>query len=184
MPLRHRSSRFRLLTACSMLGLALPACGKSGSQTQASQRKLTVKIGGATAGGAVTANVAEFDRFADIALDMDGQGSERPDAYAVQQAFFGAFGDIGECVEDEKKRRKTEAVFEGDVTMSVKLNPSKGRPFGVNAGLPSGFEQATKLKTCLREAAGKVDFPTYDGPPVIVDFEFELDPGYIEDDED
>jgi hypothetical protein len=162
-----------------MLSLALPACGKSGSQNKASQRKVTVKIQGAAAPGAVTANVAEFDRNADIALDMDRYGSQRPDQYAIQQAFFGAFDGIGACVDAEKQRRKVDEQFEGDVSMAVKLNPEKPRPFGVNATLPEGFEKATKLKDCMREEVAKVKFPTYDGPPVVVEFEFELDPGWV-----
>lgn len=174
----HRSANLVLLTSCLMLGLALPACGKSGSQDKAQQRKVTVKVGGAAAPSAITANVASFDPTADVSLDMDKYGSERPDEYEVQQAFFGAFGDIDGCVLAEKDRRKTEEQLQGDVSMAVKLNPSKGRPFGVNAELPAGFEKATKLETCLREAAGTVGYPTYDGPPVVVEFEFELDPGY------
>jgi len=186
MLIRPRSASFLLLTSCLMLGLALPACGKSGTKSKTSQRKLNVKIGGASASNAVTANIAEFDPLADISLDMDSYGSERPDAYGVQQTFFSAFDDINDCVEAEKKRRKTpeDEVFDGDVSMAVKLNPSKGRPFGVNATLPEGFEKAEKLKTCMREAAGKLAYPTYNGPPVIVDFEFELDPGYVMEYED
>jgi hypothetical protein len=168
-----------LLSSCLMLSLALPACGKSGSPNKASQRKVTVKIQGAAAPGAVTANVAEFDRNADIALDMDRYGSQRPDQYAIQQAFFGAFDGIGACVDAEKQRRKVDEQFEGDVSMAVKLNPEKPRPFGVNATLPEGFEKATKLKDCMREEVAKVKFPTYDGPPVVVEFEFELDPGWV-----
>jgi hypothetical protein len=130
----------------------------------------------------VTANVAEFDRTADISLDMDKYGSERPDEYAVQQAFFAAFDGIGGCVEAEHNRRKTELsdTFDGDVTMSIKLNPEQPRPFGVNATLPEGFEKSDKLKDCMREAVGAVEFPSYNGPPVIVDFEFELDPEWVD----
>jgi hypothetical protein len=175
----HRRASLVLLSSCLMLGLALPACGKAGSKNKAQQRKVTVKIGGATAPGAVTANVAEFDPNADISLDMDKYGSDRPDEYAVQQAFFAAFDGISVCVEAEHQRRKSDDTFEGDVTMAIKLNPEQPRPFGVNATLPSGFEKSDKLKSCMREAVGTVEFPKYDGPPVVVEFEFELDPGYV-----
>jgi hypothetical protein len=165
----------------ALAGLALPACGKSPANSKTSQRKVTMKIGGAAAPGAVTANVAGFDPNADVVLDLDKFGSERPDQYEVQQAFFGAFEPIGHCVESEKQRRKSpDVVFDGDVTLAVKLNPSTGRPFGVNAQMPSGFEKADKLSNCLREAAGGVRYPVYDGPPLVVEFEFELDPGYID----
>jgi hypothetical protein len=63
-----------VLASCLLLGLALPACGKSGTQGKTSQRNVTVKVGGAAAPGSVTANVAEFDPNADISLDMDKFG--------------------------------------------------------------------------------------------------------------
>jgi hypothetical protein len=162
------------------LVLALPACGKSGTQGKTSQRKVNVTIGGAAAPGSVTANVAEFDPNADISLDMDKFGSERPDQYAVQQAFFDQFGALDECVLAEKDRRGDEAQLLGDVSMAVKLNPEHSRPFGVNANMPDAHAESDKLAECLREAAANAPYPTYNGPPVVVDFEFELDPGYIE----
>lgn len=170
----------RSLLILSSLCLALPACGKSGTKgSKAKQRKVEVKVGGAAAPNSVTANVAEFDPNADISLDMDKFGSERPDEYAIQQAFFGQFGALDECVWAEKDRRGKEDQLLGDVSMSVKLNPEQSRPFGVNASMPDAYAKAQKLETCLREAAASAPYPTYDGPPVIVDFEFELDPGSV-----
>jgi hypothetical protein len=168
-----------VLASCLMFGLALPACGKSGTSNKASQREVKVKVGGASAPGSVTANVAEFDPNADITLDLDKYGSDRPDQYQIQQAFFAQFSALDECVWAEKDRRGSEDQLLGDVSMAVKLNP-EGRPFGVNASMPEGYEKSTKLKDCLREAAANADYPKYDGPPVVVDFEFELDPGYVE----
>ena len=173
-----------LLVASALL-LALPACGKSGNtanqkgQGKAKQRTLEVKVGGPAAPNAVTANVAEFDPNADVTLDING-GTERPDDYAVQQAFFDQFGSIDECVWNYKEGKglREEDQLMGDVSLSVKLNPTESRPYGVNAAMPEPFDKATKLKDCLREAAASAGYPTYDGPPVIVDFEFELDPGY------
>jgi hypothetical protein len=107
-------------------------------------------------------------------------GAERPDQYVIQQAFFNQFAALDECVWAEKDRRGSEDQLLGDVSMAVKLNPESQRPFGVNAQMPKGFEKSGKLKDCLREAAANAGYPTYDGPPVIVDFEFELDPGYAE----
>lgn len=169
-----------LVASCLMIGLALPACGKSGSQNKTKEREVTVKVGGAAAPGSVTANIAEFDPTADVTLDMDKYGVERPDQYAIQQAFFDQFGALDECVWAEKDRRGSEDQLLGDVSMSVKLNPESPRPFGVNATMPSRYEDSIKLKDCLREAAAGAGYPTYDGPPVIVDFEFELDPGFVE----
>lgn len=176
-------SRVSLVLLSSCLLLSLPACGKSGSaeKDKNSQRKLKVKIGDAAAPGEVTANVAEFDPNAAISLDMDSYGGERPDDYEVQQAFYGAFDGIGSCVTAERERQKIadDATLPGDVTIAVKLNPERGRPFGVNATMPEGLEDNEVLEDCMREEVAKVDYPKYDGPPVVVEFEFELDPGSV-----
>ena len=166
-----------LLASCLTLAVALPACKKSGGANGKKQRKVTVKVGGAAAPNSVTANVADFDPNADVSLDMEGFGSERPDEYAIQQAFFGQFGALDECVWAEHDRRNSEKQLAGDVTMMVKLNPAEHRPFAVNAQMPDGAD-GDKLTNCLREAAADAPYPTYDGPPVVVDFEFELDPGF------
>lgn len=178
MSIAKRRVSLVLLSSFLLLGLALPGC-KSKPQAKQQQRKVTVKIGGAAAPNAVTANIAEFDPNGDIALDMDKFGSERPDEYAIQQAFFAAFDGIGACVAAEHERRNSDEQFEGDVSIAVKLNPEKPRPFGINATMPSGFESATELKDCMREEVAKVEFPTYDGPPVVVEIEFELEPEWI-----
>ncbi|MFV8750675.1 hypothetical protein ACNOYE_08985 [Nannocystaceae bacterium ST9] len=158
----------------------LPACSKSTEQAkQQPQRKLKMKMGGSAGADAVTANIAEFDPNADITLDMDSFGSEQPDEFAIQQAFFGQFEAIGQCVFDEKDRRKSEDQMLGDVVIAVKLNPKSSRPFGVNATMPEGYTEATKLKDCLREAAAAAPYPKWDGVPRIVEFEFELDPGSV-----
>lgn len=171
--------RLPLLLSCLGLVLALPACGKSGNtagKTKAKQRNVQVKLGGPAAPNAVTANVAEFDPNAAVELDLNG-GSERPDDYAVQEAFFGQFAALDECVWAEKDRRKSEDQLPGDVTLQVKLNPAGNTPYGVNAEMPERLAKATKLQTCLREAAAEAPYPSYDGPPVVVDFVTEVDPG-------
>jgi hypothetical protein len=160
----------------------LPACSKSADQAeQKPQRKLKMKMGGTAPADAVTANIAEFDPNADVLLDMDSYGAEQPDEFAIQQAFFNQFEAIGQCVIDEHERRKDDldVQFPGDVLIAVKLNPKSSRPFGVNATMPEGFEDATKMKDCLREAAADARYPKWDGAPRIVEFEFELDPGSV-----
>lgn len=158
----------------------LPACSKSADEAkQPPQRKLKMTMGGTAAADAVTANVAEFDPNADVLLDMDSYGGEHPDEFAIQQAFFGQFEAIGQCVFDEKDRRKSEEQMLGDVMIAVKLNPKSSRPFGVNATMPEDYEKATKLKDCLREAAADARYPKWDGAPRVVEFEFELDPGSV-----
>ncbi len=127
----------------------------------------------------VTASISTFDPEGDVTLDLDAYGSERPDDYAVQDAFYGTFEGFDQCLVKERKRMgDEEMVLEGDATITIKLNPKKSKPLGVNAALPE--EYSDDFKDCLREAAAKGKYPTYDGPPVVAEFEFEIDPGYEE----
>lgn len=169
-----------LLLAASVV--TLPACKKSEDQAKKPQRKLEMRMGKVSSAtpSPITANIAEFDPNADISLDMEGQGgNESPDEFAIQQAFFGQFEAIGQCVFDEHDRRGSDEQLPGDVVIAVKLNPAGKQPFGVNATMPEGFEKATKLKDCLREAAAAAPYPKWDGQPRIVEFEFQLDPGSV-----
>lgn len=122
------------------------------------------------------ANVATFDPDEAVNFDLNAYGSERPDQYAIEQAFNGAFGALDQCVFDEKERRGSDAQLPGNLKLAIKLNPKEARPFAVNAEVEDGI--GDELKECLREATAAVNYPTYDGPPVVVNFELELDPGY------
>lgn len=123
------------------------------------------------------ANVATFDPDEDINFDLNAYGTARPDQYAIEQAFNGAFGGFDLCVADEKERAKSDDQLPGDLKLAIKLNPKESRPFAVNAELVGG-KMGDKLNDCVREAAAGVAYPTYDGPPVVVNFELELDPGF------
>ena len=130
-------------------------------------------------GRTVTANIATFDPDADVNFDLDAYGSERVDEYQVQEAFNASFEKMDTCVWDYKETKGlTEETLGGDVKIAIKLNPKKDKPFAVNAELPKAFSKDKKLNNCLREAAASVAYPTYDGPPQVAEFEFELDPGY------
>lgn len=127
----------------------------------------------------LTATISTFDPDEDIQFDMDAWGTTWPDDYQVQEAFYTSFGSMDECVHNYKKGKNIKAAkqLKGNVAMQVKLNPKEPRPFGVNATLPKKFAKAGGLNDCMREAAASVHYPTYDGPPLVVEFEFELDAG-------
>lgn len=125
---------------------------------------------------AAMASIASFDPNEDIAFDLDAYGSDRPDQYAIEQAFATRYGAFDECVAAEKKRRHRDDPLPGDVAMAIKLNPKSNKPFAVNAELDAGAE-SKQLNDCLRDAAAAATYPEYDGPPVQVKFSFELDPG-------
>jgi hypothetical protein len=141
-------------------------------------------------GRTVKAKIAEFDPNAVLELNMGdggGGGGQRPDEYQMELAFNQSFGAIDECViaHKDKKGMAAHKQLKGDLEIAVKLNPSKSRPLGVNATLPKRYAKATELSDCLREAVASVPFPTYDGPPIVVEFSTQLDAGMEwEEDED
>ena len=128
------------------------------------------------------ASIASFDPSEDIAFDLEAYGTARPDQYEIEQAFATRYGAFDECVAAEKKRRGKDDQLGGDVAMAIKLNPKSHKPFAVNAELPDGVSTSKKLGDCMRDAAAAATYPEYDGPPVVVKFNFELDPGstYVE----
>ncbi len=125
------------------------------------------------------ASIASFDPSEDIQFDLMAYGSERPDQYGVEQAFATRYGAFDDCVAAEKKRRGSDEQLMGDVSMSIKMNPKAAKPFAVNAEMPEGVD-SKKLNDCLRDAAAAATYPKYDGPPTVVKFSFELDPGSTE----
>ncbi len=140
-----------------------------------------VKQGGRK-GRTVKANIATFDPNADVVLDLDKYGTERPDDYATQVAFNQSFEGIDGCVLSAKERRgiSVERTFDGDMDISVKLEPKSGKAAAVNATLPGKHNKDGALKKCIRQVVAEVQFPQYDGPPVVVDFYTELDAGFMD----
>lgn len=122
------------------------------------------------------ASIASFDPDAAVQFDLEAYGTDRPDQYAIEQAFSTQYGAFDECVASAKKRKKSGKQLPGDVSMAIKLDPKSNKPFAVNAEMPDGVADG-RLKDCLRESAAAAQYPKYDGPPVVVKFNFELDPG-------
>ena len=145
------------------------------------QRLLAAMIAGliGIASGTVSANttVPTFDPNANTVLDMDS-GGERPDKQAVLDAFSQEYDAIDACVIDSKGDRDKQLV--GEAHVAVLLNPAGDTPLGINAELPDSIAKNRQLRECLRGAVAKADYPSYDGPPIVVEFDFELDPGYEE----
>ncbi|MCA9708823.1 MAG: hypothetical protein KDK70_23460 [Myxococcales bacterium] len=134
-------------------------------------------------GRTVKATVATFDPSADVVLDLDKYGAERPDDYEAQMAFHQAFEPMDACVLAAKERKgmPSDQVLGGDMDIAVKLEPKTGKALGVNATLPGKLDKDAPLKDCIREAVATVHFPKYDGPPVVVEFHTEVDAGTMED---
>ncbi|MEM6994584.1 MAG: PilZ domain-containing protein [Myxococcota bacterium] len=134
-------------------------------------------LSAATASAA--AGVPTFDPNADFVVE--DTGSERPDEFAVQEAFFSQNGELDKCLDKVTNNRARS--LEGDATVEILLNPKGDRPLGVNAELPTAVAKHANFKECLRRAVASAPYPSYDGPPVVVSLNFELDPGYEIEDE-
>jgi hypothetical protein len=131
-----------------------------------------------TASAAATTTVPTFDPQQDVVMDMDS-GSERPDQQVVLEAFSRRYDAIDACVVDSRSGKSRKQI-EGEAHVAVLLNPKGATPLGVNADLPESAHKDRGLRECLRAAAAGAEYPSYDGPPIVVEFDFELDPGYEE----
>lgn len=123
--------------------------------------------------------IDEIDRSKPVDLNKY-PGGERPDDQEVLEAFSAQMDRLADCVEGAKDRAKMgeDDRMEGGALMTILLNPEGERPLAVSAELPEKVKKDKRLRQCLRVATWKADYPSYDGPPIEVDFEFELDPGY------
>lgn len=153
-----------------MLGLMF-----SGGAKTAVAAFIMASLGATAANAASAGKVPTFDANADVVMDMDA-GGERPDDYAVLQAFEQQYGQFDVCL--QKAKRGRDHQIPGDVDVEVLLDPKNPMPLGVNALLPGKMSRNKALNRCLRTAIAAADYPVYDGPPVVVSFSFELDPGY------
>lgn len=129
-------------------------------------------LSAATASAAAT--VPTFDPNADIVVE--DTGPERPDEFAVQEAFFSQNQELDRCIDKATSNRARQ--LQGDATVEILLNPKGDRPLGVNADLPASIAKHASFKECLRRAVASAPYPSYDGPPVVVSLSFELDPGF------
>lgn len=146
--------------------------------------------------------VASFDPNADIVLV--GEGGTRPDEYHLTQVFGCQHDLLDRCVDAEKTPRQETLVAEttntetseqglegtrgetsdttlhGEVEVAVLLNPLGNQPHGVNVLLPPAVRESAELTECVRRVAASAPYPAYNGPPFVVVFVFELDPGFDE----
>ncbi len=136
-----------------------------------------VGLSGASA-NATAAAVPTFDPNATTELTADG--AERPDELVLLGAFERQRAQMDRCVEQAKEGEDVQ--LQGTATMEVLLNPAGKRPLGINGKVSDDAPKDTSLMECLRVATAAAPYPGYDGPPVIVEFDFEIDAGYeIED---
>lgn len=118
---------------------------------------------------AATTSVPTFDPNATV--EIKDTGGERPDEHTVEGAFKTQNDALDRCVKQAKGAAKGKAKVE------VLLNPNGNRPLGINAMLPPKLRKNAEFRECVRGATAAAPFPAYDGPPVIVDLDFQIDPG-------
>lgn len=123
------------------------------------------------------ADVPTFDPQTPIDLDR-WEGDERPKEEEVFAAFETSYEALDACVAAEKKRTKKDRL-DGDAGMAILLNPEGDTPIGVNANVPTKYQKRRALVRCMRSATASAAYPAYDGPPIVVEFEFEIDPGEV-----
>lgn len=128
----------------------------------------------ASSNASANATVPNFDPNATVHLTEDG--SERPDEHVLKRAFKRQNRALDQCVAQAKEGADT--VLQGNAQMEVLLNPEGARPLGVNAKVPSPLGSDQNFRECLRAATAAAPFPAYDGPPVVVEFDFQIDAGY------
>lgn len=129
---------------------------------------------------AASTTVPTFDPEATVHLQSDG--SERPDEYVLEQAFRQQYGQLDQCVAAAKEG-DDDSTLGGQAEVEVLLNPNGHRPLGVNAKLSGDNQSDAQLVECVRQASAGAPYPQYDGPPVVAVFDFELDAGYVDEDE-
>lgn len=168
----HNPQSFGALALATLMALAAVGC-----------KEPEIKQAGRTAAGrTVKASIGTFDPNADLGIDLSNFGSERPDDYEVQMAINQGFAAMDACVAAAKERRgiSADTQLEGDLDLQVKLEPKTGKAMAVNATLPAKYAKDKTLDQCIRDAVGGVEFPKYDGPPVVAEFYTQLDAGMME----
>ena len=141
-------------------------------RTQAALATFFAAMCGLTSATAsAAAAVPTFDPNADVVVE--DTGSERPDEHTIEQAFKKQNDALNACV-----TLAGQAGAKGDAKLEVLLNPQGDRPLGINATLPGSLQNNTDFRECVRGATAAAPFPSYDGPPVVVDLDFEIDPGH------
>jgi hypothetical protein len=140
------------------------------------------QAGGRSTGRTVKATIGTFDPNADVGIDLEKFGVERPDDYAVQMSLNQAFPGMDACVAAVKDRRgiAADTQLSGDLDIQVKLEPKTGKAMAVNATISGKHAKDQSLNDCLRDAVAQVDFPKYDGPPVVAEIYTQLDGGTID----
>jgi hypothetical protein len=111
--------------------------------------------------------IPRYDPKADVEV---GDGSERPDDGAVKSQLRALEPDFDRCIADAIAAGVT--VGNGRVEFEFGLTPS-GRVAGVNAKAPAAIKDSGVVP-CLRKVIYDHRFPKYDGPPIPVDYSFEI----------
>lgn len=167
----HTPRSFGALALATLMAAAALGC-----------KEPEIKQAGRSAGRTVKASIGTFDPNADLGLDLSQFGGERPDDYGVQMAFNQSFAGLDACVAAVKERKgiPADTQLPGDLDLQVKLEPKTGKAMAVNATISGKYAKDEELSACLRDAVAQVEFPKYDGPPVVAEIYTQLDSGTIE----
>ncbi len=112
-------------------------------------------------------DVPRYDPKAQTAL---GEGSERPDDATVRAELRRLEPAFDRCIADAAAAGVT--IGTGRVEFELGLTPT-GKVAGVNAKAPPAIRESGVVP-CLRKVIYDHRFPKYDGPPIPVDYSFEI----------
>ncbi|MFO0632576.1 MAG: hypothetical protein U0168_06990 [Nannocystaceae bacterium] len=156
---------------------AEPALPESARKGKARRRGRTAADDGATAaggGGSYTpvddSRVPRYDATATTVLDP-AAGSERLDDATVRAHLRKLEPAFDRCIADAVSAGVT--VGSGRVDFVFGLAPT-GKVTGVTAKAPAAIRDSGVVP-CLRTVVFEHRFPSYDGPPMGVDYSFEID---------
>lgn len=103
-------------------------------------------------------------------IDMKA-GSERLDDHEIRQSLSKLEPKLNGCIEGAAARTDEE-IGSGSVDFEIGIDPS-GKVTGITARAPDNL-RAGDLVKCLRKTIAAHRFRSYDGPPMGVDYTFDV----------
>jgi len=151
-------------------GVPEAKAGKRGRKRgAASGDAVDARADGATYQPVADGHIPRYDATATTVLDPDA-GSERLGDHTVRAELRGLEPAFDRCIADAVAGGVTIAAGRVDFVFGLS---AKGKVTGVTAKAPAALRD-TGILGCLRKVIYDHRFPTYDGPPMGVDYTFDV----------
>lgn len=160
---------------------AAPDGGTTGAAADAvpakGRRKGRRRRGSRSGGDAVAGSAPVFDDSAIPRFDPnrvqtigEGQGSERLSDRKVRQELERLEPGFNRCI--EQVANAGVDIGSGQVSFEIGIEPS-GKVWGITATAPRALRESGVV-ACMRKAIHRHRFPSWDGPPMGVDYSFDV----------